>query len=97
MEINLYLFIGMFVVVIAGFFQGLTSFGFALIAMPILSRILPIQEAVPIVVILSLFTNIVIIGNCYKFINIKKIWLLILASFIAAPLGTYSLMYIDSN
>lgn len=65
--------------------------------MPALSRIIPIQEAVPIVVILSLFTNLIIIKDCYRSINIKKIWLLIIASFIAAPLGTYSLMYINGN
>lgn len=97
MELNMYILVGICVVLIAGFFQGLTSFGFALIAMPILSRLLTIQEAVPIVVILSLCTNILILGNCFKFVNVKKIWLLILTSFIAAPLGTYSLMYINSN
>jgi len=97
MESIIYLIIGICIVVIAGFFQGLTSFGFALIAMPILSRLLSIQEAVPIVVIISLFTNLIILGNCYRFIKLRKIWLLIIASFIAAPLGTYSLMYINSN
>jgi Predicted permeases len=94
---DLYFLFGLFVVIIAGFFQGLTSFGFALIAMPALSRIIPIQEAVPIVVILSLFTNFIIIKDCYKHINLKKIWLLIVASFIAAPFGTYSLIYINGN
>lgn len=88
---------GFLVVIIAGFFQGLTSFGFALIAMPALSRIISIQEAVPIVVMLSLFTNFLILKDCYRFINLKKIWLLIIASFIAAPFGTYSLVFINGN
>lgn len=43
--------LGILFIFIAGFFQGLTSFGFALISIPFLVRIIPITEAVPIVVI----------------------------------------------
>lgn len=38
------------VILFAGFTQGLTSFGFALISMPLLSKLVPLQEAVPLVV-----------------------------------------------
>jgi uncharacterized membrane protein YfcA len=89
--------IGIIVVMIAGFFQGLTSFGFALISMPFLLTIIPIKETVPIIVILSLFTNFLVIINCIKKLDLKNIWVLILASLIMAPIGVYSLMYLNQN
>jgi uncharacterized membrane protein YfcA len=97
LEEDLSIFFGVLVILIAGFFQGLTSFGFALISMPFLIKIIPIKEAVPIVVILSLLTNFIVMANCYKQIKIRKIWILILASIIWAPLGTYSLVYLNST
>ena len=89
--------IGTLIVLIAGFLQGLTGFGFALISVPFLVKIITLKEAVPIVVVLSLCTNVAIIINCIKEIKIKKIWLLIITSIIFAPLGTYSLIYFNSN
>jgi uncharacterized membrane protein YfcA len=97
MEISLLVLFGIVIVIIAGFFQGLTSFGFALISMPILAVIIPVKEVVPIVVILCLFTNLIILANCFRYVEIKKIWILLLASFLAAPLGAYSLRIIDSD
>jgi uncharacterized membrane protein YfcA len=89
--------IGIAIVSIAGFVQGLTSFGFALISVPFFIIIIPLKETVPIVVFLSLCTNIFIICNCIKEIKIKKIWLLILPSVIFAPIGVYSLKFINSD
>jgi uncharacterized protein len=93
----LLIIIGILIVVVAGFIQGLTSFGFALIAMPILAKIIPLNEAVPIVVILSLFINIIILVQCIKYVDLKRIWILIIASLAAAPLGTYSLVFLNPN
>jgi uncharacterized membrane protein YfcA len=89
--------LGILIILTAGFIQGLTSFGFALISMPFLARIIPLQEAVPIVVLLSLCTNIVVLMNSRKHVDIKKIWILIISSLIAAPLGTYLLIYLNAN
>lgn len=97
MDYSPYLGLGIAAVVLAGFFQGLTSFGFALIAMPVLAKIIPIQEAVPIVVALSLITNVLILKDGFRFVDLRKIWPLILASFVAAPLGTYSLLLLNAD
>jgi uncharacterized membrane protein YfcA len=86
---------GIAVVLLAGFFQGLTSFGFALIAMPFLARIVPVKEAVPIVVSLSLLTNFLVLKDCYKHVALRKIWMLILASFVAAPIGAWLLLFVE--
>lgn len=89
--------ISMAIILFAGFTQGLTSFGFALIAMPFLSKIIPLNQAVPIVVFLNLCTNFLVIANCYRFIKIRKIWIMIIASLVAAPFGAWLLMYVNAD
>lgn len=97
MELPVLILLGVVVVLAAGFTQGLTSFGFALIATPILGQIIPLQQTVPIVVILSLCTNGIVFASCYKHADIRKIWLLILSSLLAAPLGTYLLLFLSGD
>ncbi|MCM3629184.1 sulfite exporter TauE/SafE family protein [Paenibacillus glycanilyticus] len=85
------------IVLLAGFVQGLTSFGFALISMPLLVKLMPLQQAVPVVVALSLLTNIAVMYSSRKHIRIRQIWPLLVASLLAAPLGTYALIYVPAN
>ncbi|ACT03343.1 sulfite exporter TauE/SafE family protein [Paenibacillus sp. JDR-2] len=85
------------IVLLAGFVQGLTSFGFALISMPLLVKLMPMQQAVPVVVVLSLLTNIAVLYSSRKHIRIRQIWPLLAASLLAAPLGTYALLYVPAN
>jgi len=88
---------GIAVVLFAGITQGLTSFGFALIAVPFLSMLVPIAEVVPIVVILSLGTNLIMLSQTFRRIEFHKIGLLVASSLVAAPLGTLALIYIVPN
>lgn len=97
MELNTLIISGIFIVLAAGFIQGLTSFGFALISVPFLAKIIPIQEAVPIVVILGFCTNIVVFISSVRHVDMKRIWLLIVSGLAAAPLGTYLLIYLNAN
>lgn len=66
MDINYWIVPGVLIILLAGFVQGVTSFGFALISLPLLTLFLPLQQVVPLIVILSLLTNIAILFNCYK-------------------------------
>ena len=97
MEFYTLIALGLIVVLAAGFIQGLTSFGFALLSLPLLTQFIPLQEVVPIVVILSLCTNIFIFIHSRQDAELRKIWILILSSLAAAPVGTYLLLYLDSN
>ncbi|MEC0368634.1 sulfite exporter TauE/SafE family protein [Paenibacillus chibensis] len=97
MDSAFFLIVCIIVVVAAGFTQGLTSFGFALIAMPFLAKVIPLQQAVPIVVILSLCTNLMVIVDARRHVDLKKIWILILSSLAAAPLGTSLLLLLDER
>lgn len=85
------------IVLLAGFVQGLTSFGFALVSMPLLVKLIPMQQAVPVVVVLSTLTNIAVLYSSRKHVRIRQIWPLLAASLLAAPLGTYALLYVPAN
>jgi len=89
------IFLSIIVILFAGFTQGLTSFGFALVSMPLLSKIVPLQEAVPLVVIMSCIINIMLMTQTWRHVQLTRVWLLIAASLIAAPLGTYLLMFVN--
>lgn len=86
----------MLIILAASFIQSLTSFGFALIALPLLSLFLPLHEAVPIIVIFSLFVCLLVVIPNRRDINVKQIWLLIAAGMVAAPFGTYLLIAVEA-
>lgn len=85
---------GMAVVFFAGMTQGLTSFGFALIAVPFLSMRLPIAEVVPMVVVLCLGTNLIMLAQTSRRVELHKIGVLVVSSLVAAPLGTLALLHV---
>lgn len=89
--------IGVFIILIAGFTQGLTSFGFALISMPILSSFIPLKVVVPIIVILSLFSNLAVLWDSRGHIQFRKIWILSVSSLAAAPFGTQILRLVEAD
>ncbi|MNN13317.1 Sulfite exporter TauE/SafE [compost metagenome] len=95
MDINYWIVPGVLIILLAGFVQGVTSFGFALISLPLLTLFLPLQQVVPLIVILSLLTNIAILFNCYKHVIIHRIGLLVLSGIAAVPLGSYLLIYVN--
>lgn len=82
-----------FIILIASLIQGITGFGFALVAVPLLSLFIPeIKDITPVIVIYSLITNIIIVYRSRKYVELKKIIPLIIFSIIATPLGTYILI-----
>lgn len=87
--------LGFISILLASFIQGITGFGFALIAVPLLSLFIPeIRNITPIIVIYSFLTNIIIIYNSRHYINLKKILPLVIFGIIATPIGTCTLLYV---
>ena len=90
--------LGFISILLASFTQGITGFGFALIAVPLLSLFIPeLRNITPIIVIYSLLTNIVIMYKSRNYIVFKKIIPLIIFGIIATPFGTYLLLYVEVN
>lgn len=90
--------LGFFSILLSSFTQGITGFGFALIAVPLLSLFIPeFRNITPIVVIYSLLTNIAITYKSRQYIDFKKIIPLIIFGIIGTPIGTYMLLYVKVN
>ena len=90
--------LGFISILLASIVQGITGFGFALIAVPMLSLFIPeLRNITPIIVIYSFLTNIIIVYKTRQSIDLKKILPLIIFGILATPLGTYILLYVNVN
>jgi uncharacterized membrane protein YfcA len=85
----------LFVVFAASAVAGLTGFGFAIVSVPILMLLLPPKVVVPVVQLLSLGLQVVVAVEARKWIDLRRLWPLLLAGMAATPLGTYLLLVLD--
>ncbi|EOC99586.1 sulfite exporter TauE/SafE family protein [Caldisalinibacter kiritimatiensis] len=85
------------VILLAGMVQGLTSFGFSLLSVPILSIFLPLKIIVPVLIVLSFALNSVIFYKVKEYVKLRKIVYLVVFGILATPLGTYLLLFIDEK
>lgn len=77
--------------------QGMTSFGFSLVALPILAIFLGLEIIVPILVVLSLVLNLTIIFKLKGSVNVKKISILLISGVIFTQLGVKILIFADEK
>lgn len=89
--------IAFIVILFSGLIQGITSFGFSLLAVPLLSIFLSLKLIVPLLVIFSLIMNSIILYKLRKYVNFREIYLLILAAVLATPLGANLLINTDEK
>jgi len=85
------------IVLAAAFLQGLTGFGFGLIALPLLGFFLDIRTSVPLMVLLAEIISIYLSFHLRKDINLQCTFTLLGASLVGIPLGVYALMQIPSQ
>jgi uncharacterized protein len=82
---------GTLVVLSAGFIQGITGFGLSLLALPFFALIFGIRESVPILVMLSIVTNIWVARDHVHRIELKPIVKLLIPAVIGIPFGIWLL------
>ncbi|MBA5851564.1 MULTISPECIES: sulfite exporter TauE/SafE family protein [unclassified Clostridium] len=75
--------------------QGAIGFGYALIAVSLLSFLLPMKIIVPVIVISSFINNMIVAYSTKNFIDIGRIWLMILFGALGIPLGVYALTTVN--
>jgi len=80
-----------FIVLAAAFLQGLTGFGFGLIALPLLGFFLNIRTSVPLMVLLAVIVNLYLTYRLRKSIDLKSTFTLMSAGIVGIPLGVYAL------
>lgn len=92
-----YIVYGMFVSLFAGFITGITAFGFAVVAVPLLILFFDPKVAVPIVTINSAMTGMYLFFELRKMMQPHKIIPLIIGGAIGLPFGVYILAVLDKN
>ena len=85
------------IVLLAAFLQGLTGFGFALIALPLLEFFIDIRISVPLMVLLGTLISLHLSLRLRKSINLKSVLTLTLATLPGIPLGTYALKHLPTQ
>ena len=87
---------GFLSIFLASLTQGITGFGFALIAVPLLSLSIPeMRNITPLIVLYSLIVNIIIAFKIRHHIYFKKVLPLIFFGIIATPIGAGLLTYVS--
>jgi len=87
----------MAIIFVAGFIQGLTSFGLSIFALPFLLLLFPLQEIVPTIIVLAVLTNTLVLLPVRKEINFKKFRLLVAMGILFMPVGILSLTYLNPD
>lgn len=85
------------IILIGALIQGLAGFGFSQFAIPLLVLFIISDELIPIMVVLSLFLNIMMIHDLRKDVKVRRIWPLMLGGLFGIPIGTYLLMAANPN
>jgi uncharacterized membrane protein YfcA len=85
------------VILSAAFIKGMTGFGFALLAVPFLSLIFPMQVLVPAMSLFNLITSLVILFKLQEKIKAKLFIPMFIASLGGIPLGVYALEFMSSE
>ena len=85
------------IIFLASFILGITSFGFALVAVPLLNLIFPLQVLVPVLIIYGVFINGLVLLPIYKHLDLKGMQYLVGAGILGVPLGTYLLLILDES
>jgi uncharacterized membrane protein YfcA len=88
-------FLAFVAVLLASLVAGLTGFGFAIIAVPILMILMPPKVVVPLVQLLSTMLQIVVLVEARRWVDLGRMWPLLLAGIAGVPLGTYLLLILD--
>ena len=89
--------ISILVILLASLLKGITGFGFALMALPILTIFFPMQLLVPAMTIFNLVTSIYILTKIKLKIKAKYVIPMLLTSFIGLPVGVYVLKYLPET
>ncbi|PTN08304.1 sulfite exporter TauE/SafE family protein [Mangrovibacterium marinum] len=85
------------VILMASLLKGMTGFGFALLALPILTIFFPMQALVPAMTLFNLFTSLYILANIKLKVDYKYLVPMLLASFIGIPAGVQILQYLPER
>ena len=80
----------------AALVQGVTGFGFVIVAAPVLTIYLEPTLVVPVMLLQSVVLNAAIMVDGYRWINLRRVWALGLAGAALTPVGAALLIGLDA-
>jgi uncharacterized protein len=82
---------------VAALLKAILGFGEALIAMPLLSLVVGLQVATPLVGLMAAITTLFITLRDWRLIDFRQTWRLVLASVFGIPAGLVLLKFVPSD
>ncbi len=79
------------VLFVATFIRSTFGFGEALVAVPLLALVIPIEVAVPLAVVVSVIVALLIIARDWRHIQFRSASLLVVSTFFGIPIGLWVL------
>ena len=96
MEIELVL-IGSIIFFASAMLQGVSGFGFSILAIPLITLFISPKTVVPVLILFSIIINIVVLYSTWKQISLRKIWILLVFAIISMPFGAHLLVILNEN
>ena len=88
---------GLAAVLLGAFIKGYTGFGSSMVWVTSLSLVLPPLEVVPMVLMFEVITSIRMLPQVWREVEWRSLWLLMLGTSVATPLGIYALAAIPAD
>jgi len=85
------------IIFLAGFTQGLSGFGSILLALPLLTIILDIKTAIPLIALHGLFATVILLIELRKHLDWQKILPLFAGSIPGIPIGVFFLKTMNTD
>lgn len=85
------------IIFFAIFTQSVSGFGLALISMPLLTAVLGIQTAAPLVALFGLVAELILLIYYRQDFSLRTVWKLAIASVAGIPFGILALRYVDEQ
>jgi len=79
------------IVFVSSFIRSAFGFGDALVSMPVLVMLIGLKTATPLVALISSTIAAAILIRCWRSIEVKSAWRLVISSLVGIPIGLYFL------
>jgi uncharacterized membrane protein YfcA len=67
--------------------QGMVGFGFNILVVPLLALFIDPKVVVPTVILHNVLLDCVVLASAWRFANLRRIWVLVLAGMVSTPVG----------
>src|SRR5579883_428307 len=82
---------------VATLFRSAFGFGEALVAVPLLALVIPVEIAVPLAALLSITVAFVVVVQDWRHVHLGSAWLLIVSTLFGLPLGLLLLVAVPDR